>query len=330
MTDVQLMHAYTLISTLHKAPSGQALIEITGLRQRQRPVKLYFPNAKVAAETAIDLSNQQMNVFVSANPRNACTGFEQDVPFVSAIPLDLQPERTDINRVAGVLAAGGIPPTVVAVSGYGAHFYLTVEPEERAKAKLVAERIVKYVGSDPIHNSNRIMRCPGTLNHKKNPPVWCYLTEVHPERHYTIDQVTVALDRLGAALVQQPKEGVRMPSETPVDWWELRKVLSPGVLDVIDTGEKNAYSERQVTRSEADWYVVCALVLAGAEDTLIQWIYDNQPIGDMKYRDAGQRYLDNTIRSARRNTAEAVEHVPRKTISLRRPTGSAADRFIKR
>ena len=330
MIDVQLLHAYTLISTLHKAPSETAMIEITGMRPRTVPIKRYFVNAQLAAAEAVDLSNQQRNVFIGANPRSRFTGFEVDVPFVSSIPLDLQPERTDINRIAAVLEAGGIPPTVVAVSGYGAHFYLTVEPEEKMRAKLVAERLVKYTGSDPIQNSNRIMRCPGTLNWKKNPPRWCYLTAVHPERHYTIAQVDAALDRLGAAPVLPPKEGLRVASETPPEWWQLRQLLSPSVLDVIDTGEKNAYSERQVTRSEADWLVVCSLVRAGASDEMIQWIYDSQPVGVMKYREAGQGYLNNTIHSARRATADPVERTARKTMGLRRPTGGAGDRFIKR
>ncbi len=328
MTETQLLHARTLIATLHKRPSTEALIEITGLANKRKPVKRYLTDTNLAAEYAIELTNQQFNVFVAANPRSAMTGFERDVPFVTSIPLDLQPERTNIESVAAALAHAGIPPTITVVSGYGAHFYLTVEPELRDRAKLVAERIVKYVHSDPIQNSNRIMRCAGTLNWKKNPPRWCYLTYVAPERHYTIDQIDKALDRLGAAPAFVRKEGIAVVPMDQNDWYELRKRLSPGVLDIIDTGEKNAYAERQVTRSEADWLVVCSLIREGATDEIIHWIYETQPVGVMKYRTAGGgvHYLNNTIRSARRATADVPEsRASMKTFGAPRMNGSSRD-----
>ncbi len=322
----QFLHAHTLIATLHKQPSETQLIEITGLAMKRIPVKRYFTDARLAAEFAIEVTNARFNVFVAANPRKAMSGFETDVPHVTAIPLDLQPERTDIAQVEAVLTKGGIPPTIVAVSGYGAHFYLTVEPELRDKAKIVAERLVKYVHSDPIHNSNRIMRCTGTLNWKKNPPRWCYLTNVSPARHYTVQQIDLALDRLGAGPAREHKEGIPVPIDPPADWWDLRKRLSPSVLDVIDTGEKNAYSEKQVTRSEADWLVVCALVRAGAPDDMIHWIYETQPVGIMKYRSAGAHYLNRTIEKARQETVDTLDERPvTRTISYTRVTGSSRD-----
>lgn len=330
LTETQLLHARTLIGVLHKHPSSTALIEITGLSPwKRKPIKRYLTDVNLAAEFAVEITNQQWNVFVAANPRSAMSGFEHDVPFVTSIPLDLQPERTNIQLVAEVLQSGGIPPTITAVSGYGAHFYLTVDAEVRDKAKLVAERLVKFVLSDPIHNSNRIMRCAGTLNWKKNPARWCHLVHVAPERHYTIDQIDKALDRLGAAPAFVRKEGIPIPIDPPIDWPELRKRLSPGVLDIIDTGEKNAYSEKQVTRSEADWLVVCALIREGVSDEMIHWVYEMQPVGVMKYKTSGGgvHYLNSTIRSARRSTADVPDGraASTKSISYAKFNGSSRD-----
>ena len=326
MIEGQLLHARTLIGTLHKSPNDFTLIEITGMAPKRKPIKRYFTNADVAAEFAVETTNHQFNVFVSANARSAMTGFEQDVPFVTALPLDLQPERTNINTVAETLARGGIPPTITVVSGYGAHFYLTVEPAPRDKAKIVAERLVKFTFSDPIHNVNRIMRCAGTLNWKKTPARWCYLTHVAPERHYTIEQIDKALDRLGAGPARVEKDGIPVPINPPMDWLALRERLSPGVLDIIDTGERNAYSEKQVSRSEADWLVICALVRAGAPDEMIYWVYERQPVGIMKYRSTGAHYLNRTIESARRATADVLNERPvTRTISYPKINGSARD-----
>jgi hypothetical protein len=325
--EVQLHHARTLIELLHPVPTAATLIEITGLAPKRKPIKRYFFTADVAAEYALEINAERFSAFVSVNPRKAMTGFEHDVPFVSTVGLDLQPERTSIGEVEKRLAAGGIPPTAVGSSGNGAHMYLRLsEPADPTKAKVVWERLCKYTGSDCIFNVNRILRLAGTVNWK-TPPSWCYLTSVNPERTYTIDQIDLALDRLGAGPARQPQEGIPVPVDPPVDWLELRQRLPPGVIDIIDSGEKNAYSERQVTRSEADWVVVCALVSAGVPDEMIHWVYETQPVGLMKYRTTGARYLNRTIEAARRATAEQLVNRPvtRMGVAHQRFTGGAGD-----
>lgn len=303
---MQLTHARSLISALHTVPSTAALIEITGLAPRHKPLKRYFTDVDQAAEYAIDRNREGFSVFVGVNPHDKMSGFESDIPYVHALPLDLQPERTSIEGVFMHLTRGGIAPSITAWSGNGAHAYLLLnEPTEPHAAKLVAERLCKATGSDAIFNTNRILRIPGSVNWK-TPPRWCYLTGLWPERRYSLDQITKALDVLGAPPVARKKEGIPVPTEPPLDWPEIRKRLSGGVLDIIDTGEKNAFSERQVTRSEADWVVVCALVRAGVTDEMIAWIYETQPVGILKYREAGAHYLNQTIRTARRATAAPV------------------------
>lgn len=306
MRETQLLHASALIAALHPAPDASMLVEITGLAPKRQPVKRYFTRTDLAAEYAVDANAERYSTFVNVNPRSVMRGFEIDVPFTTALPLDLQPERTSIEGVAAQLTAAGIPPSIVGVSGHGAHMYLLLsERADRNVAKRTAARLVKYTGSDPIHNSNRIMRCAGTVNWK-NPPAWCFLTGVFVDRRYTLLQVEAALDRVGAPSIER-KGGTLQPSvDPPQDWFELRKRLPGSVLDVIDTGEKNAYSEKQVTRSEADWMVVCALVRAGAPDEMIRWVYDSQPVGLLKYHDSGERYLNRTIESARRANAQAA------------------------
>lgn len=305
---MQLVHARSLISTVHTVPSTSALIEITGLAPKHKPRKRYFTDPELAANYAVSTNTEGYSVFVGVNPRKAMSGFEADVPYVHALPLDLQPERTSIQEVFDKLTACGVPPSITAWSGNGAHAYLLLDaPTEPHAAKLVSERLCKATGSDAIFNTNRILRIPGSVNWKQ-PPRWCYLTGLWPDRRYSLEQITKALDCMGAPAVVRRKEGIPVPTEPPLDWLDIRKRLSPGVLDIIDTGEKNAYSEAQVTRSEADWVVVCALVRAGVTDEMIAWIYETQPVGMLKYREVGAHYLNQTIHTARRATAApAVE-----------------------
>lgn len=311
MTDPVAMatQAYSLISLLHEHACETALIEITAMGGKY-PMKRYLTDPFIAANHAIELNLQGMSAFVNVNPRSAFSGFERDVPFVTALFLDLQPERTSIPEVEKRLAIGHIPPTVTAVSGNGFHMYMKLsKPADPQKAKLVWERLCKFTGSDPVFSINRIARLTGTVNWKPPAARWCYLTDVQPARLYTIDEIDMALDRLGAGPARTPKEGIPVPENPPVDWLELRKRLHEGVLDIIDTGEKNAFSERQVTRSEADWVVVCALVRAGCPDAMVHWVYETQPVGNLKYRESGARYLNKTIEGARRATAEPIEPI---------------------
>lgn len=332
LRQTQTEHAARLISILHPAPSAQALIEITALAGRNRPVKRYFTDAALAIEFALEFNDQGFSIFVNTNPRSAMSGFEENVPYVTALALDLQPERTSIPQVEAALAQAGIPAAVVGVSGFGAHMYVLVNPVERTMAKTVWARLCKWTGSDRIFNVNRIMRLPGSRNWKKNPPPWCYLTSVDSTRRFDLDYVTKCLDKVGAPPGIAPVGGL-IPSsiDPPEDEFELRKRLDPGTLDIIDTGERNAYSEKQISRSEADWVVVCALVRAGATDSMIAWIYSNRPVGDMKYKETGARYLTRTIESARRATAQAVPRPAGRTRDSHRTfTGSSSERHENR
>lgn len=325
MTD-QYVHASSLINLLHPQPSAQALVEITGLAGKTRPVKRYFTDGALATEVALELNAAGYSAFINANPRSAMSSFEHDVPYVTALALDLQPERTPIETVFQNLERAGIAPAASVVSGYGAHAYVLVTPSDPQAAKLVWERLCKWTGSDRIFNCNRIMRLPGTANLKKNPARWCYMTGVWPERRYELAHVARQLDLAGAPAARPPAEGIQVPVDPPEDWFEIRKRLKASVLDIIDTGEKNAFSERQVTRSEADFVVVCELVRIGCTDEMIHWVYEKQPVGIMKYRQSGARYLGKTIDAARRAVVTPVErHIARARDLPRRHHGSSGD-----
>jgi hypothetical protein len=328
MMEEQYKHALTLISTLHPAPSATAMIEMTGLMSKGRPVKRYFFYATLAAEYAMELCCTGYNTFVSVNPRHEMAAFESSVPYASALFLDIQPERIAIADAVAKLTRAGLYPSVSGWSGYGAHLYLLLaEPSDPHKTKLIWERLCKFVTSDSVHSINRIARVPGTLNRKRGSAAWCFLTDCNQARRYTIDEINKQLDIVGAGPARTPKDGIPVPIDPPIDWFELRKRLDEGTRDIIDTGEKNAYSEKQISRSEADWVVVCALIRAGAPDEAIHWIYETQPVGSMKYRDAGAHYLIKTIEAARRATAEPVEYSASSSRHRHKlPSGSAGDK----
>ena len=326
----QLAHARTLISLIHPAPHAQALIEMTSMPSKKRAFKQYFFYAELAAEYAIEETVKGHSVYVSLNPRSQMSAFETDVPYVSTIGLDLQPEKTPIEEVEKRLSIGGILPTATSCSGGGTHMYFRLsEPADPVKAKVVWQRLCRFTGSDAIFNVNRIFRVPGTYNWKSPPPRPCYLTALAPERAYTIEEIDAALNRLGAGPAMPPKAGIPVPVGDPVDMKDLLDSLPEGVRWAIQTGERNQLSDGQVTRSETDWLVVCALVKAGCSDEMIAVVFSSQPIGLLKYYEAGAHYLTKTIESARRATAEPIEHT-RAYHRQRLPSGSAGDKKRRR
>lgn len=327
MIEPQLTHARKLITLLHPAAHAGALIEITSMPSKSRAHKEYFFYPELAAEHAIEQTLAGNGVFVGLNPRSQMAAFETDVPYVTTVGLDLQPEKTPLAEVEKRLALGNILPTATAMSGNGLHMYFRLsEPADPPKAKIVWERLCRFTGSDAIFNVNRIFRVPGTLNWKSSPPRWCYLMGEPEPRYYTIEQIDAALDKLGAGPARPFKEGIPVPVDPPEDVTELFKRLPESAAFAIRTGERNPLSEGQVTRSEADWLVVCALVRAGCSDLMVAFVYENFPIGLLKYREAGARYLSLTIERARRATADPIEQVPTSNrYRSRRARGSAGD-----
>lgn len=98
---------------------------------------------------------------------------------------------------------GRLPSALVA-SGGGYHGYWLFDtprdlsdPSARADFARVQEAWVSYVGGDTAAKDLcRVLRVPGTLNYKYDPPRPVELIEFHPDRRYTYDEL--------AALVPAP------------------------------------------------------------------------------------------------------------------------------
>jgi hypothetical protein len=299
-----LEHATLFIKTLHVFGG---LIEITALAPKRRPIKRYFTDPAIAAEWALETNWQGYSVFSSVNPRWAFDGHESTVAATVALPLDFDAGKHDPGAALELLTAHGIPPSIVARSGRGTHAYLLLAaPSAPDAAKLTAERLCKVTSSDRVFNCNRIMRIPGSVNWK-DPPTWAYLTGMW-DRRYSLADVDAALDRMGAPTVRTPRLAPpRQPQAPPQDIHELMTRIPGHAAVLISAGERNPYSG-QTTRSETDFYVVCALVRGDATDEQIRWIYENCPIGSLKYAAAGAHYLNRTIEKARLMTAEPIRN----------------------
>jgi hypothetical protein len=133
-------------------------------------------------------------------------GPEDQIAFVPALWADLDDNNAPGVNILELLT--NLAPVVVA-TGNGYHAYWPfVEPFEiktpadRFRIKELNERLRQWLGDvaggvtfDNVGDLSRILRVPGTLNHKTDPPkpveiMWAY------DRRFTVDQLDASLPAL--------------------------------------------------------------------------------------------------------------------------------------
>lgn len=131
------------------------------------------------------------NIYIGANPRRAKGGTTaEDVALARAVCADFDNGTTPAEALARVAAAGLPLPTVVVMTGGGAHCWwrLTEPIHDLTRWTAIQKAIIQATGSDKaIHDPPRIMRLPGFRNCKTKYPdkpmaviVDCVAERVHP------------------------------------------------------------------------------------------------------------------------------------------------------
>ena len=132
------------------------------------------------------------NIYFSVNPtRSVVTKkpSKEEIHSVCWFHVDIDPDKDkalaeEQARILNRIKAFSPKPSMVVFSGSGFQcFWRLRDPilvKGRSKEERLAsaenledinKRLAKALGGDACHNLDRIMRLPGTLNHKFNPPV---------------------------------------------------------------------------------------------------------------------------------------------------------------
>lgn len=182
--------------------------------------------AKVASSTTL-------NVYFGANPRRDRGGRKAaDVPLARCLFVDL--DGLSVDAAAMYLRETALPaPTAAVFSGGGVHYYWRLEEPITDLAAwsgrqrgIIAEFARCNAPADrAIHDPPRIMRVPGTFNHKRGK--LSALLDCTPSRIYTLDDFPA------------PESAVAVPTEPlasgGVSAWTER-FLRDGAAE----GERNA------------------------------------------------------------------------------------------
>lgn len=160
-------------------PSLDGFIEIRCLPSRHQE---FFEIKDDAIDHALSIRDE--NVYFGVNPRVRHSGKNEDAPLVYNIIADLDFKHDPQKVRDQQLEKFPLKPTAVVHSGGGYHVYWSLkEPIDADKAQSLMRRLHQHLNGDPVSDSARILRVPGTLNYKYLTPRRVRITSLEENRY---------------------------------------------------------------------------------------------------------------------------------------------------
>ena len=122
-------------------------------------------------------------------PASGALDNSRDLP---ALYIDIDFKDTAEPEARQRLAASPVPPSAVVRSGVGLHAYWFLKEcvelsRDAAAATAMLRRLAAYFGSDvSVAEPARVLRIPGTKNHKYDPPRVVRVEHFGPEARYNL------------------------------------------------------------------------------------------------------------------------------------------------
>jgi hypothetical protein len=174
----------------------------------------FFADPMEAARYAVSLLHE--DVYIGVAPRRGEDGTKAGAARSWALwaDLDLKDGHTCQSRLQQL---AGLPyyPSMLVWSGGGWHPYWLLKkpvegPEELKRAELIMQRLAEELDGDPVHDCSRIMRVPGTFNHKYGEPRSARLEHCAPELRYGLDQLLEMAEGLSRRAGGEPGRAGRV------------------------------------------------------------------------------------------------------------------------
>ena len=252
--------------------------------------RLWCDNLSEVAAAADSLS-EEFDVYFGPAARKRHGGTRDDVLYVAVYWVDLD---CPVTEAMERLAAFPLAPSAVVASGRGVHIYWLLTGASPVYRAAYHERRLKglaqHLGGDSAWDISRILRVPGTVNHKNGAAV--EVIEFHSERRYDQREFKEwETDITEASPVEFGDDN--LDAEAVLS--HVRGRLSTRSLTLIEQGHSDGSD-----RSKADYGVICDLVRLRLTDDEIRAVFARYPVGE-KYRERGEgnRYLGRTVGKAR-------------------------------
>jgi len=194
----------------------------------------FLSTVEEAVDAAIRFA-QTSDVYVGVAPRRGEDGTKSGVSRIPALwaDLDLKGDYTRQRR-SEQLKELTCRPSMVVWSGNGYHAYwLLEEPAESKEDLETAERVMGLLAAglegDPVQDRSRILRVPGTFNHKYDEPQTVLLKRCKPDARYSLDQIlemAKALPKISKSAIESVSGVQRDVLNAPISEGNRNAVLA--------------------------------------------------------------------------------------------------------
>jgi hypothetical protein len=159
------------------------LIELRALPSRARH---FVPLARLADGLAWAAGHLDEDIYVGiATRRDATGGTLANCLALGALFVDIDFKLTPEGAARAQLARFPLRPSLVVASGGGLHAYwglrepLILDAQATTQARALLRRLARQFGGDrSVAEPARVLRVPGSFNHKYTPPRWVTLEVV--------------------------------------------------------------------------------------------------------------------------------------------------------
>ena len=207
-------------AALHPALGAQQRIELRyKAARRGRPdARAFVPSIGEATELAASYAETH-EVYAGAATRLGEDGTKKGVCRAYALwaDLDAKDGHTRESRLEQLLSLG-CRPSMLVWTGGGFHAYWLLEtrlesPQELEQAEIIMRLLAAGLDSDPVYDRSRIMRVPGTFNHKYGEPRPVEMELYEPDRRYELGQLRDLAESLPGATGEDNGSGGKVPRE---------------------------------------------------------------------------------------------------------------------
>lgn len=204
---------------------------------------------------------------------------------------DLDAKNIGGTHMAALMALqkADMAPSILVDSGHGLHCYwLLRAPVAFDRAAAAMKGIARQIGGDHVHDAPRVLRIPGTHNHKYGQEIPVRLLQFDPDRRYRFSDFDGYIEAPRAMSRPITPEGERQPYEE----------LYPELRERIERGAGRG------ERSELIFSVCVSLLRRNWSDEQIIDLFMAHPegigakIAEMNEQQAA-RYMHRTLERAR-------------------------------
>jgi hypothetical protein len=271
----------------------------------------FFSNPQEVLHAASHLMDAH-DVFLGVAPRQGKIGTKAGVSRLLAIWADLDTKQGHTRETRSKQITDlPYPPSMMVWSGAGLHVYWALgEPtdgeEELVWTEALMRRLAEGLEGDPVWDRARILRLPGTLNHKYDKPRRVELIHCDHDKRYTLGQLWEMADVLPTKGTRRNRLLGRREPSTRICVPEMEGLgLAPNLSrlprkaqDLIRHGNRGEYR----SRSEADMAVCVAMIRVGYGLDEVWTVMTSPENGiSQKYFEKGvngEAYLELTIQKA--------------------------------